>query len=185
MSPSDKHKLLIQNEYLTQSRKASGYTNYVTADSNSQQNSRTQVTEYNTQKSNQSTLTAGVGGVSSNQISGKILQVKNPSLGNTSSHLQSANQSPAATGAFSQISHKIDLSASLDLKNIQFKKIGNNKIQNKQTFLEQYRKSKQLDTGDIGGSLPVSQLMPPSMNEMDGRASPAKQTQMMINLSSP
>eukprot|EP00347_Sterkiella_histriomuscorum_P022599 403337876 len=168
MSPSERHKMLIQNEYLTQSRKASGYTNYVTGEANSQQNSRTHVTDYNTQKSNHSSLTTG--GNVSNQVSGKGLQSKNGQGSNTSSlgtapiHHTNAN-----------LTHKIDLSASLDLKNIQFKKIGANKIQNKQTFLEQYRKSKQLDTGDIGGSLPISQLISQNPNDLENRVSPLKQ----------
>jgi hypothetical protein len=56
-------------------------------------------------------------------------------------------------------------------------------IQNKQTFLEQYRKSKQLDTGDIGGSLPVTSLHQANASGVDqhesGRYSPMKNNMPM------
>ncbi|CDW78183.1 UNKNOWN [Stylonychia lemnae] len=184
LSPQDRHRMLIQNEYLTQSRKTSGYTNYAAGagETNSQQNSSkflrfqsafigTQVSDYNTQKSNHSSMTTTGGGSSSNKISGKVISTTKKNGNNDTSSVdtdRNANNN--------SVSNKLELTSSIDLKNIQFKKIAANKVQNKQTFLEQYRKSKQLDTGDIGGSLPVSQLlMQNKIDDIEGRISPVKQ----------
>lgn len=59
------------------------------------------------------------GGNGSNKVSGKVLSKKN----DTSSVDTDRN-----TNNNTSTSHKIDLSASLDLKNIQFKKIAVNKV---------------------------------------------------------
>lgn len=117
MSPQDKHRMLIEHEYLTQSRKQSTYNNFINDGVETSNGSKPpvldhlslggQVEEYNTQMSNASSLTTNT-----NKVSGKILQKKHIQLSDNSS-AEFENQHPQAK------SHqKIDLSASIDLRNL-------------------------------------------------------------------
>jgi hypothetical protein len=114
------------------------------------------VNTYATSKSTYSNLTNNS---SSKVSSGVIVQKKNNyMMENSSSEVEVKK-------------HQFDLSSSLDHKNYQTTKIFFNKTANKQTFLEQFRKNNNLDTGDIGGSLPITSLNMTKQN----RGSPDKQ----------